>query len=318
MKTVFVVNPKAGHGKYLKKLLDEIGSLKIDSEIYLTKAPKDATRFVKEYLKENGKARFIACGGDGTLSEVVNGMADFKDAEVGVIPIGSGNDFVRSFGKDTDFLNALLQAESETEKVDLIKYSLTNNETTKDGYCVNMANIGFDCNVADLTNRIKEKTFLGGSLSYFVAIFIMLVKKKGADLKIETEDGVIYDGKLLLTSLANGKYCGGGIMSNPLASLTDGLINMNIIKNISRLRFIYLLPHYMKGTVLNLNRIERFITSPKYKSILVTPNNGKIRVGVDGEVSDAEKIEFSVISGGINFVIPKKKTIIKGGEKVNA
>ncbi len=318
MKTVFVVNPRAGHGKYTKKLLDEIKALESNAEIYLTKAPNDATRFVKEYLSENGKTRFIACGGDGTLSEVVNGMADFKDAQVGVIPIGSGNDYVRSFGTEVDFFDTFLQATADTEQVDVIKYSLTDNEKTKDGFCINMANIGFDCNVADLTNRIKEKTFLGGSLAYIVAIFIMLISKKGADLKVETEDGVIYDGRLLLTSLANGKFCGGGIMSNPKASVTDGLINMNIIKNVSRIRFISLLPYYMKGTFLNLRGIERFITSPKYKNVIITPNNGKMKVGVDGEVSNAEKIEFSVIEGGINFVIPKKKAIKEDGEKVNA
>lgn len=316
MKTVFVVNPKAGRGKGVKNLTDKIKALGKEAEIYLTKAPKDATRFVREYLKNNGVTRFIACGGDGTLSEVVNGMADYKGAEVGVIPIGSGNDFVRSLGEQ-DFFNILSQVSSDAKKVDLIKYSFINDGITKDGYCINMANIGFDCNVADLTNRIKEKTFLGGSLAYFVAIFIMLVKKKGADLKIESEDGTVYDGPLLLTSLANGMFCGGGIKSNPLASLNDGLININIIKNVSRLKFISLLPFYMNGTVLNLRGIERYITSPKYPSVIITPNNGKVKVGVDGEVWDAEKIEFSIIKGGINFVLPNKKAIIKDGELLN-
>ena len=316
MKTVFVVNPKAGRGKGVKNLIDKIKASGEEAEIYLTKAPKDATRFVREYLKNNGVTRFIACGGDGTLSEVVNGMADYKGAEVGVIPIGSGNDFVRSLGEQ-DFFDLLSQVSSDAKKVDLIKYSFINDGITKDGYCINMANIGFDCNVADLTNTIKEKTFLGGSLAYFVAIFIMLVKKKGADLKIESEDGTVYDGPLLLTSLANGMFCGGGIKSNLLASLNDGLININIIKNVSRLKFISLLPFYMNGTVLDLRGIERYITSPKYPSVTITPNNGKVKVGVDGEVWDAEKIEFSIIKGGINFVLPNKKAIIKDGELLN-
>ena len=81
-----------------------------------------------------------------------------------------------------------------------------------------MFNIGFDCNVADMTAKMKKKPLISGSMAYLFSIFAILIKKKGANLKIELDDIVKYEGPLLLTSLANGCFCGGGIKSNPLYS----------------------------------------------------------------------------------------------------
>ncbi len=85
-----------------------------------------------------------------------------------------------------------------------------------------MFNIGFDCNVADMTANMKKKPFISGSLAYLLSIFVMLIKKKGAKLLIELDGEKKYCGPLL-TSLANGSYCGGGIKSNPLVSIKDGI-----------------------------------------------------------------------------------------------
>ncbi|MDO4618560.1 MAG: diacylglycerol kinase family protein [Clostridia bacterium] len=302
MKTVFIVNPKAGHGKHTKRILDKINSDCKDSEIYLTTGEKDAVRFVREYLINNGEGRFIACGGDGTLSEVVNGTYGFENAEVGVIPIGSGNDFVRNFSENCDFFNTGLQEKAVPEKVDLIEY-----KSTHEGVAVNMCNIGFDCNTADLANKLKSKTILGGAFSYVVAILVTLIKKTATDLVIETEDGVIYDGRLLLTSIANGSYCGGGIKSNPLAELNDGLININIVKDLSRLKFISLLPSYMKGTFLKKKGIEKYVTSIQCKKLKITPKSGKMRLGVDGEIHDCETVMIEAKKAAMNFIVPQRE-----------
>ena len=104
MKTVFIVNPKAGKKINIETLVERIESavckLRADVEIYKTKSPGDATEFVKNFCEKYGKARFIACGGDGTLGEVLNGAVLFDGAEVGVMPIGTGNDFVKNFNAD--------------------------------------------------------------------------------------------------------------------------------------------------------------------------------------------------------------------------
>lgn len=311
MKTIFIVNPKAGQAEDMKNIIDSINKsisgLSLDTQIYLTKSAGDAKTFAENYCENNGPARFIACGGDGTLNEVLNGIINCKDAEVGVIPNGTGNDFCRNFRNNCDFKDISAQLCGKTIKCDVIKYTTVYNETVKTGYCMNMFNIGFDCDVADLTSSLKKKPLISGPFAYFLSILLSLIKKKGADLCIELDGKVRHNGKLLLTSVANGSYCGGGIKSNPLAETTDGLININIIKNVSRCRFITLLPHYMKGTFLQLPDIERYISSEKCRYITITPNDRHIRLCIDGEIIDAGKTHFEVIHKAVNFVLPCSK-----------
>ncbi|MEE0944391.1 MAG: YegS/Rv2252/BmrU family lipid kinase [Clostridia bacterium] len=309
MKTVFIINPKAGQGKDIDALAENIRNtaeaLKKDYEIYFTKYAGDARSFVSEYLKENGAARFIACGGDGTLNEVVNGAISYDDAEVGVIPIGTGNDFCRNFGSADVFRDVKAQFVSNSQKCDAISYKTTVNGKGISGYAVNMFNIGFDCNVADLTSRMKQKPFISGSLAYFLSIFVILIKKKGANLRITADGNTINSGKLLLSAIANGSFCGGGVKSNPLASVTDGLININIIKNVSRLRLLTLLPCYMKGTFPEKN-VGHIIFSKKYKKVVIEPLNNYMRLCVDGEITDAGNCEFEILPKAFKFVVPER------------
>ncbi len=307
MKTIFIINPKSGQGKrveeFISSVKETIEKTGADAEIYITKAIGDAKTYVHDYCEDNGAARFIACGGDGTLNEVLNGAIEFPDTEIGVIPMGTGNDFCRNF-KGYAFKNIEKQIKGSTQKCDAIKYTTEYRDTKREGYCVNMFNIGFDCNVADAAAEMKRKPFVSGSMAYFLSILVTLVKKKCSDLKIELDGQEVHNGKTLLSSVANGSFCGGGIKSNPLASVSDGLININIIKNLSRMRFISLLLPYMKGTILEKRRAKNFVTSQKCKRITVTPNRGDIRICVDGEIISAGKTEFEIIHNAFNFVLP--------------
>lgn len=314
MKTVFIVNPKAGKKKdvdgFIAKINDAARKIEEDTEVYLTKSVGDATVFVKEYCQKYGPARFIACGGDGTLNEVVNGAIEHPGSQIGVMPMGTGNDFCRNFAGDTDFSSVLLQITSDVEKCDAIMYTTELNGNKKSGYCINMFNIGFDCNVADLTGEMKQKPFISGSFAYFISIFITLIKKKGAELKIEIDGEERHNGKLLLTSIANGSYCGGGIKSNPIAEVNDGYMSVNIIKNISRGKFLTLLPKYMNGTFLGIKNIEKVVSSLKCQNIVITPYNKSMKMSVDGEINNVNKTEFKIIRNALDFVIPttEKKT----------
>ena len=313
MKTIFIINPMAGKKNNIETLTESIYEAakrtNSDVEIYKTKAAGDATKFVKEFCEKHGKARFVACGGDGTLCEVLNGAFEFDGAEVGVLPIGTGNDFVKNF--EGDFSDIEAQITSESEKCDVIKFTTKLSEgTLKAGYCANMFNIGFDCNVADAMSEMKKKPFVSGSMAYILAIFATLVKKKGADLEIELDGEKKHDGKLLLTSIANGCFCGGGIKSNPGAGVHDGLMNVNIVYNVSRLKFIQLLPHYMKGTHLELRGIDKVITNVGCKKINIRPKDGFMRICLDGEIMSAGDTTFEILHDAFNFVVPSKKQTV--------
>jgi len=306
MKTVFIVNPKAGQGKnnesFISSIEKNIAETGADAEIYITKSVGDAKDLVADYCRENGAARFIACGGDGTLSEVLNGAAKCGGAEVGVIPAGTGNDFCRNFGNEFNFSDIKSQLTGGAEKCDAIRYKTVVNGVKKEGYCVNMINIGFDCNVADMTTEMKKKPFISGSVAYLVSILVAMIKKKGADLSITIDGEDIYNGRLLLTSVANGSYCGGGIKSNPLALVRDGVMNVNIIKNIKRVQFIPLLPHYMDGTILEVKNINRYLINKNCRKITVKPANEIMRICIDGEIIDAGETTFEVVHNAFNFV----------------
>lgn len=297
MDTIFIVNPKAGQGKGIENLIEKIKLA--GAQIYTTKAVGDAEIFVHNYCAKNSAARFIACGGDGTFNEVLNGVMETPDAEVGILPMGTGNDFCRNF--EGNFSDISAQINGNVHKADAIRY--TTQGVTR--LCANMFNIGFDCNVADFAAQLKKKPFLSGSLAYFISILAMMIKKKGANIRLEIDDKLFYDGQILLTSVANGKFCGGGIMSNPLAEICDGFINLNMIYNIPRRSFIPLLPHYMKGTHINLKNIEKVIFNTKCKKVKITPNTQEFKICVDGEIQNAGAVEFEIVPEAFNFVIPK-------------
>ena len=308
MKYYFIINPTAGKGKGIEKLkkdIEEAGkSLDKDFEIYTTKSVGDAENFVRSTCKQlTSPLTFIACGGDGTFNEVLNGAYGFENVSVGIIPMGTGNDFCRNF-EDCNFNDIEAQFKGVTYPCDIIQYKGVVNGREIVKYCANMFNIGFDCNVADMTAKLKQYPFIKGSLAYFLGILLMIIKKKGADIKIEIDGEEIHNGKLLLTSIANGCFCGGGVKSNPYAKINDGLMDINIIKDIPRRLFAACLPLYMKGAIFEAEKYKHLAYTTQCKNIVITPNNS-MRLCVDGEIFDAEKIEFDIISKGINFSAPQ-------------
>ena len=236
MRHIFVINPlagKKGTKQVLEKQILTAGQrLNMEVELYETQYAGDGERFVRSICQEKPDGepvRFYACGGDGALNEVVNGVFGYKGVEVGCVPLGTGNDYVRNFSSPADFLNIGNQLQGEAVDSDLIMYAEENEgRLTAPRYCANMFNIGFDCNVVDQTSRVKTWPLINGSFAYLLSVAIILIKKQGADLRVCYEDGSVFDGKLLLIAVANGCFCGGGIKGIPLSILDDGLMDVSL------------------------------------------------------------------------------------------
>ena len=311
MKTIFVVNPQAGHGDRAEAVMTAAGEagerLGEEVECYLTQSVGDATEFVRGWLNSHPEeeARFVACGGDGTVNEVLNGLIGHPKAMLGIMPIGSGNDFCRNF-PGADFLNAEAQLKGEGVRCDAIRYTSTTPEgLLETRYCVNMFNIGFDCNVVDATSHFKGRKFISGSMAYFLGILTTMIRKKGADLRIVADGEEKQNGKLMLTSIANGQFCGGGIRSNPTADVHDGTIDLNIVYDVPRRRFVTLLPKYMKGTHVTLKNIGQF--SLQCRKITVEPLEGSMRVCIDGETGDSRGLTLEAVRDAFTLSVPPKK-----------
>lgn len=313
MRHLFIINPLAGRkgGKErLERQICQAGEkLGIQTEVYETAYRGDGMRFVKECcaLKKPGeKIRFYAVGGDGALNEVVNGAFGAEDVEIGCIPLGTGNDYVRNYAKPQDFLAIERQLLGKGVKQDLIRYQIElNGKKQPDRYCVNMFNIGFDCNVVDQTGRAKNWPFVKGSFAYLLSVAIVLIKKKGADLKVCYEDGTVFDGKLLLIAVANGCFCGGGVKGVPLARLDDGLMDVSLIRDVKRRTFVRLFPKYAKGTHLQDRRVSELMEYVKCRRLAICANGGAMRLCTDGEITDAERVDFEVVPKGMIFSVPE-------------
>lgn len=311
MKNIFFVNPAAGQGKKIDVLIEEIHTvserLNQDSVVYITEGIGDGEIKAREFAQKlNGEdARFFACGGDGTNSEIVNGIVGFDNIAVGCVPIGTGNDTVRSMAPGKDFLSIEDQLLGTERQIDLIGYSGILDGKMQQRYCVNMFNIGFDCNVVELAARLKKKPLIAGSIAYLMAVLGVFLKKEGISLKLWEDQHLLVDGEVLLCAIANGSYCGGGMYTSPQASLDDGFFDLNIIKDVSRMNFLKLFPKYKKGSHLHVPGINTILTVKKCTELTLEPQAKEFFLCADGEIYRAERVEFKMAPKAIRFVVPK-------------
>jgi YegS/Rv2252/BmrU family lipid kinase len=299
MKHIFIINPVAGKGNQQKKIMDDIErELKgrdVEYEIYVTQYKGDAERFVKEKCGEKTPAVFYSCGGDGTLHEVLNAAVGYEHACVGVIPCGSGNDFVKNFNNDGNFLNIAAQVEGSSEKIDLIKFG--------ENYAASVCNIGFDADAALNMHKFKKIPFISGTACYLLSVFYCLLNKFGVYLDVEL-DGEKFSGLFILGVIANGHSYGGGYKCAPLAVINDGLMDICFVNKISRARIIGLLGIYKAGKHLEDPKISKYITYRKCRSVKVK-GKGPINLCFDGENMMADGLEFKIEREALKFWLPK-------------
>lgn len=313
MRHIFIINPNAGQKGRKQDLKDRINAAAettgIPVEIYETTGSGDGEAYVRvicQSQRAEETVRFYACGGDGALNEIVNGIYGFAHAEAGCIPIGTGNDYVRNYGTVEDFLNIEEQLKSKSVYSDLILYRGMVGGEKQSRLCVNMFNIGFDCNVVDQASRTKKWPLVSGPFAYLLSVAIILIKKKGADLCIEYGDGKRFDGKMLLVAVSNGRFCGGGIQCSPRALPNDGFIDINLVKNVSRRLFIRLFPKYAKGQHLEVERLKDLIIYEKCKKLTITPNQNEMRLCTDGDIASAGRVTFEIVPNAVKFAVPAK------------
>lgn len=304
MKHIFVVNPAAGKGKNIPALLASISyaceDLKVEYDIYHTQAAGDATAYVSETCKLNPdqQFRFYACGGDGTLSEVLNGAVGYDNAEIAVIPAGTGNDFVKTFRHPEYFSAIQKQVLGTAEKIDLLKYN--------DRYSLNIINVGFDCDVVVKVAEIKRRSFVPSKLAYIMGIFAVFTKPLGKKFKVTIDDNETIEKEFMLCAMANALYYGGGFKAAPLAELDDGYIDLCLVDRVSRADFIRIIPKYKAGKHVDEHGNSKypFVRYQKCKKVVIESED-TIGVCGDGEVSPTNKVIVEVVPKAISFSIPK-------------
>ena len=305
MKHIFIVNPAAGKGNakdFIEQIHQAAEKEKCQYEIYHTTCRGDARLYARKKCEEERKLsgdglRFYVLGGDGSLNEVVNGIYGFDFAELAVIPVGTGNDFVRNFENGMDFFDIRKQINGNARHIDLIQYH--------DQYAVNMVNIGLDCEVVMETERLRGKPLMGNSTAYLVGIIKVLCRKMGINLDIQTGPEESWPEEVLLVAIANGRYCGGGFQGVPTASLEDGLLDVSAVKRVGRRSFFALIGKYRKGTHLNTRLGKRIVKCVQCETVTIKPDGEKMMVSVDGEILFLPETTFQIKKQAVRFSFPK-------------
>jgi len=300
MKYVFVVNPVAGDGKAedeIKALLEN-EPLKKDCEIYRTTAIGDGKRFVQEYIEKhpNEKVRFIACGGDGTINGVINGCAHQKNASFTPFPHGSGNDFVKCF-PHVDFKDMHTLLTAKEKPIDLMK---VNND-----YSVNITNFGFDTTVAVTVNQGRDKRGYGKKSDYTKGIVKALITSMNNKAKVVVDGEEINPkGRYLLCTLGNGQFVGGSFKCSPRSSMVDGLIEVCLVKPISRIKFVQMLGPYTAGEHLDNDKFKNVIEYRQAKKVEIFAQDG-FAYSLDGEIIYTDHVVVEIDPLAINLAIPE-------------
>lgn len=309
MKHLFIINPVAGTGKareyFLPRILTEIGKLNIDYKVHLTTGVGDGERYVKRVCKSRQHneqtLRFYACGGDGTLNEVVNGAAGFDNVEIASIPAGTGNDFVRNFENKNLFRNIQAQLNGESVKVDLIQYQVDDGPVRLG---VNLINIGIDCRAVHYMEQAKRTKIFEGTSAYIYGVARAFLELKSVPLRVQTEGMDYLDQELTILVAGNGNSYGGGFKAAPLARVDDGKLDLCTVKKIGRAKFAQLISGYQKGQHIHKKSAKGVVDYVQIHNMeIFAPES--IDYAVDGELSKGQHFKLKIAPQAFSFVVPK-------------
>ncbi len=303
-KVKLILNPMADMGaawnvaRDLRPIANEYeGKLDWSGTVY----PGHAIELAKQ-AGEDGYDLVVALGGDGTVHEVVNGLMQVeaeKRPAMGVVPIGSGNDFAFACGIPTNPKEAMaLALNGETAPVDL---GLMTDENGRREYIDNTLGIGFD---AIVTIRSHKLPIVRGFLMYLTAVIqTILLNATAVQMKIESEEKS-WEKEIFMLVLANGPREGGGFMMTPRSKNNDGVLEYMIADNVSRLMQFRLLPEFIKGTQESFKEVE----IGQFKKLSLK-SDAPLYIHIDGEIytsfgSDLRGISVELAPNALQVVKP--------------
>ncbi len=293
----FIFNPAAGKRGAKARLDQALATLDEASYVlHVTRGSGDAANFVRQVCQtEQGPLRFYACGGDGTLGEVATGALGCERAEIGVWPCGSGNDYVKLYGGEARFLDIKAQLRAPSVPVDVIRVG--------ERCAINAVNAGLEAEAAGTMLRFRHHPLFNGKNGYLIGALDAVLRHMRTPCTVLADGELLHEGDMLTLSLSCGQYIGGGFRCAPRSQNDDGLMDLALIKPISRLRLARLLPAYKKGEHLEDSRIKGNIIYRQVKSVRITSTQD-ISLCLDGEIVTGRAFDIQLLPGGIRFVVP--------------
>ena len=295
MKHLFIINPAAGsrdRTAVYRKTIDEVCQTQgLDYRIEVSKAPGDCTEIARQAAKSGEEYRIYACGGDGTLNEVVCGVTGYHNVAVTMFVGGSGNDFVKIFGDTEPFrdLEQLLDCREAT--FDLVQ---CNGDV-----CLNICSVGLDARIGTDVANYKRLPLLNGFRAYAVSTVVNVIRGIAEHYVVEINGETIDDEQTLICA-CNGRFYGGGFNPVPEADPTDGLLDVLLVKKVSRLQVAAVVGKYKNGRYAELTDLIRHFKTDRVRIICDKPTS----INLDGEQRTAQTIEISVAKEKLRFFYP--------------
>lgn len=296
MRHLFIMNPHAGRYDRSQEMLEKVRfameGRRESWEAVRTAGPGHAMALVQEAARQGDPMRIYACGGDGTLNEVVNGAAGQPQLAVTHCPIGSGNDFLRIFGNDAGRFWQLDQLlDGPQTAMDLIDCN--------GRFSLNVCSVGFDARIGFGAADFKKLPLVGGPTAYQLSAARTIIRGIHLPYQVEVDGEAMPGERFTLMCACNGRYYGGGFNPSPDAMPDDGVLEFIVVPAVSRFTVMALIQKFARGEIGEIPQaILRRGREMKVRCDRVTA------VNVDGERVDGEEISFRLSDKKVQFFYP--------------
>ncbi len=299
MTHLFIINPAAGSRDRTEKYRETIEAVcnarGLSYRIAVSQCPGDCQRIAREAAETGEQYRIYACGGDGTLNEVAAGAAGFSNVAVTVFSGGSGNDFVKIFSEPKAFfdLQRLLDAQEAT--FDMIRCN--------DSYSLNICSVGLDARIGTDVANYKRIPLLHGFRAYAVSTVVNVIRGIAEPYTVEI-GGQTVSGDMTMICVCNGRFYGGGFNPVPQAQPDDGLLEVLLVKKVSRLQVAGVVGKYKNGRFAELPHLVQHFQTDK----LTIHCQKETPINLDGELRYAKDVQMSVAQEKLRFFYPRGLT----------
>lgn len=310
-KWLVIVNPAASIGKCgkdwpeIQQILTNEG---FDFDAILTTHPGHAIDLVKENISEKGYKKIISIGGDGTNNEVINGIFSQEhiptnEIIMGVIPVGTGNDWIRTFDIPMEYDKAIQIIKAEnTFAHDIGKLTYYNDGDPKIRFFLNASGTGLDEMVCNTTN-IMKRNGKGGTIRYLISLVKCLLTYKITHIKLTIDDVMVFDDYILNLSIGNCRFNGGGMMTMPNAIPNDGLFDVTVIKKVSLFKFAANVKTLYDGSFTKKIKEVKTFRGKHIKIVSIPPHS--LLVETEGENLNNSPFDYEMLPQSINMIVPE-------------
>ena len=296
VKHLFIINPAAGSRDRTKDTSEVIHQIcrarNLRYEIRVSTAPGECARIAREAALAGQGLRVYACGGDGTLNEVVSGVAGYDNVAVTVFSGGSGNDFVKLFDDPRAFFDLHRLLDAEEVRFDLIRCN--------EDISLNICSVGLDARIGTDVSEYKRIPLLQGFRAYVASTVVNVVKGISEHYVVEV-DGQRFDEEFTMICVCNGRYYGGGFNPVPEADPTDGLLDVLLVKKVTRAQVPMVVGKYKSGQYAQLSDLITHFKAREVKIHCDKPTP----INLDGELRLAQDVTMSLAKEKVRFFYPK-------------